>query len=89
MITIGVIKIKPMENPPGAMRGWADVRVVTDEGSIRINGVAIVESKDGGYFLSFPQRKDSKQDRWFSIVDVEGKLKDKIRDAVMGAYKNG
>lgn len=88
--TITVIRVKPYEDSSGALRGWADVRVsIEGQGSVRINGVSILESKKGGYFVSFPQRKDPSHDRYFSIVEVEGKLREAIRDAVMEAYKNG
>lgn len=89
MITVSVIRINPIQDPQGATHGWADVRITTEAGSIRINGISIVESKQGGYFVSLPQRKDKNNDRWFSIVEAEGKLRDQIRDAIMEAYKNG
>lgn len=89
MTTVTVIRVNPIQEPQGAVRGYADVRVTTENGSLRINGIAIVESNKGGYFISLPQRKDTKQDRYFSIVEAEGKLKDEIRNAIMEAYKNG
>lgn len=88
-MSVSVIRINPVEGSTNRLLAWADVRITTESGSIRVNGLSVVESPKGGYFVGFPQRASKDGTRWFNIVEVEGGLREEIRKAVMDAYQNG
>lgn len=83
---IEIKKLYIFPNPQGKVRASVDITI---GGLITIYGCSIIEGQNNGYFLSMPQKKDSKQEgKYWSIVFINDKeLLEAIRHTVVEEYK--
>ena len=54
--------------------------------ALRIHGVRLVEGRNGGRFIGWPQRKDPITEQWSNLVDVPEWVTDATRDQAEAAY---
>lgn len=81
MMKIEVARIHKLEGA-GATKAFCDIAI---EDSLMINGVRIVESKDG-LFVSMP-REAGKDGKWYNtVIPLSREIKDEIEKVVLEAY---
>lgn len=83
---ISVINLRP-SNSTSAVRAYADIRLNSDAGSVKILGFSVVESEGKPPWVAFPQKPGKNGKKFFPVVEAEGKLKELIAHAVLDAYK--
>ena len=82
---ISVINLRPSSST-SSVRAYADVRLNSDAGSVKILGLSIVETAGKSPWVAFPQKPGKNAKKYFPVVEAEGKLKELIVNAVLDAY---
>ena len=85
MFDISIINLRP-SNSTSSVRAYADVRLSSDAGSVKILGLSIVETGGKAPWVAFPQKPGKNAKKYFPVVEAEGKLKELIINAVLDAY---
>jgi DNA-binding cell septation regulator SpoVG len=55
--------------------------------AVLVHGCRLVQSRAGGVFLSWPQRKDPGTGAWTDIIEVPDAVTALVRDAAQAAYE--
>lgn len=82
---IAVINFRP-SNSTSSVRAYADVRLSSDIGSIKISGLSVIETDGKSPWVAFPQKPGKNGKKYFPVVEAESKLKELIINAVLDAY---
>lgn len=54
--------------------------------AIRVHGVRLMQGRQGGEWIAWPQRKDQASGTWSNIVDVPDAATEQVRDLARAAY---
>lgn len=74
-------------NMARSVKAYADVRLISDAGSIKISGLSIVAKQGRPLWVALPQRPGRYGGRYFPVVEAEGKLRDLIENEVLKTYR--
>lgn len=81
-----------LKNRKGSLAGFASVGLEAPDGNrFYIYSIRIIEKKDGGVFVQFPQRDKgesfkNREERYENIVMITNPLNKNIRDAIIDEY---
>lgn len=70
---------------PGAVKAYADVRLILPDGEIELIGFAIIEQSDKPPFVGFPQIRG--RNKYFAVVEAKGDVREKLIKAILRAYR--
>jgi len=70
-----------------AVRGYADVSLELPEGTIVLNGFAIIEKDGKAPFVGLPSKPGTIQGKYFPVVDLQGEIHSLICKAILDAYE--
>jgi len=81
------VKIYPFEGGPPGSRLTAFAEVTLD-GCLTLRGIRLFRSEQGGLFISYPSQKGRGGEYRDLILVNDGRLRSRLRDAVIEAYRN-
>ena len=81
------IKIFPFE-PGDIQKNLKGFAQITLNESLVIKGIKIFERENGGIFIAYPALQGRDRVYHDIVVPISAELKQRIRDAVVAAYKN-
>lgn len=84
---ISVVNLRPSSST-SSVRAYADVRLNSDAGAVKILGLSIVETEGKSPWVAFPQKPGKNGKKYFPVNEAEGKLKELIANAVLDAYQS-
>jgi DNA-binding cell septation regulator SpoVG len=84
---ISVVNLRPSSST-SSVRAYADVRLSSDVGVLRINGISVIQVEGKQPFVALPQKPGKNGKKYFPVNEAEGKLKGLIADAVLDAFQN-
>lgn len=83
---VSVVNLRP-SNSTSSVRAYVDIRLSSDVGALRINGISVVQAEGKQPFVALPQKPGKNGKKYFPVNEAEGKLKKLIADAVLDAYQ--
>lgn len=78
------VRVRPSERP-GAVKAYADVRVLLPDGEIELIGFAIIQQSGKSPFVGFPQNRG--RDKYFPVVEAKGKIREELVKAILKAHR--
>jgi stage V sporulation protein G len=80
------VKIYPFatDSPKSGVLAFAEIEV---DGALMIRGIRIIESKNGGLFISYPNIRNNRGDFKPIIIPKDSKTAGMIRNKVIEAYR--
>ncbi len=78
-----VVRIRPSERP-GAVKAYADIRLLLPDGELEMIGFAIVEQPGKKPFVGFPQNRG--RNKYFPVVEAKGKFREELVKAILHAH---
>lgn len=76
-----------LSNRPGAVKAYADIQILTDNGMLQEKGYAVIQKEGGAPFIGFPSRPGNLQGKFFPVVEAEGDIKARIFDVILTAFR--
>jgi DNA-binding cell septation regulator SpoVG len=70
---------------PGRTKAYADVLLSFPDGELRLIGFGIVEQPGKSPWVGFPENHG--QNKYFPVVEAEGRIRDAIIKAILSAYR--
>jgi DNA-binding cell septation regulator SpoVG len=80
------VEIRPFTKPNSHVRAYADVTLVFTDGTLAINGFAIIEKDGKAPFIGFPSKAGTIHGKFFPIVDLQGEIRTFVCKAILDAY---
>ena len=71
---------------PGAVKAYADMRILLPDGELEIIGFAVIQQTGQKAFVGFPQIRG--RNKFFPVVEAKGETREKIVQAIMDAYQH-
>jgi DNA-binding cell septation regulator SpoVG len=82
---ISVVNVRP-SNSTSAVQAYVDIRLNFDVGTFKVSGLSVIEKDGKPPWVAFPQKPGKNGNKYFPVVEAEGRLKELIASAVLDAY---